>query len=125
MKLKEKVVLVTGSSRGIGKATIIEFAKNGANVVINYKNSEKAAEELKTYVEKTFDVKALAIKADVTKEEDRINMVNKIIEIFGSIDVLVNNAGIAIDKDMADRTEDDFNTTLSTNLVAPFYRRRN
>ena len=60
-----KVVLVTGSSRGIGKATIIEFASKGYNVVINYNNSENNALELKKYVEENYNIKALTIKADV------------------------------------------------------------
>lgn len=71
MKYKDKVVPVTGSSRRIGRATIIEFAKNGSNVVINYKNSSEKAEELKKYIEDSFGVKALTIKADVTNSNDR------------------------------------------------------
>lgn len=63
-----KVVLVTGSSRGIGKATVIEFASKGYNVVINYNSSDKEANDLKDYVEKNFNVKALSIKADVSNE---------------------------------------------------------
>lgn len=116
-----KVVLVTGASRGIGKATIIEFAKKGYNVVINYKNGKEEAEELKQFVEENYYIKALAIKADITNENDIKEMVEKTITEFGKIDVLVNNAGIAIDKDMSERTFEDFSKTLNTNLIAPFF----
>lgn len=118
-----KVVLVTGSSRGIGKATIIEFAKmseGGYNVVINYNNSKKEAEELKHEIESKYKVKALAIKADVSNEEEVKKMVQTIINEFGRVDVLVNNAGIAIDKEFEDRTFKDWEKTLKTNLIGPF-----
>ena len=117
--MSNKVVLVTGSSKGIGKATIIEFAKKGYDVVINY-NSEQSAIELKEYIESNFKVKALLIKADVTNEDEVKNMVTAIINEFNHIDVLVNNAGIAIDKEFEDRTIEDWDITLKTNLIAPF-----
>lgn len=116
----EKVVLVTGGSRGIGAATIKEFARGGYSVVINYLSNEKCANELKEYVEKTYGTKALTIKADVSNEKEVEKMVKRIIEEFGHIDVLVNNAGIAIDKEFEDRTPQDFKETLNTNLIAPF-----
>ena len=118
--MDNKVVLVTGSSRGIGRATITEFAKKGYNVVINYKNSEKEATELKEQLQNDYNIKALAIKADVSNEEEVKEMVNIIISEFGHIDVLVNNAGIAIDKDFEERTIDDWQKTLNTNLIGPF-----
>ena len=118
--MDNKVVLVTGSSKGIGKATIIEFAKRGYNVVINYNNSEHEAIELKQYIDNTFNIKSLLVKADVTNENQVKEMVTTIINEFKHIDVLVNNAGIAIDKDFEDRTVEDGNSTLKTNLIAPF-----
>lgn len=118
--MENKVVLVTGSSKGIGKATIIEFAKRGYNVVINYNNSENEAFELKEYIISNFGVKAIAIKADVSSENEVKNMVETIINHFNHIDVLVNNAGIAIDKEFEDRTIEDWNKTLKINLIAPF-----
>ena len=118
--MNNKVVLVTGSSRGIGRATITEFAKKGYNVVINYKNSEKEATELKEQLQNDYNIKALAIRADVSNEEEVKEMVNIIISEFGHIDVLVNNAGIAIDKDFEERTIDDWQKTLNTNLIGPF-----
>ena len=80
-----KVVLVTGSSRGIGKATIIEFASKGYNVVINYNNSENEALELKKYVEENYNVLALTIKADVSNEVEVKDMVSTIIKYFDSM----------------------------------------
>jgi len=118
--MSNRVVLVTGSSKGIGKATIIEFAKKGYDVVINYNNSEQSAIELKEYIERNFKVKALLIKADITNEDEVKDMVTTIINEFNHIDVLVNNAGIAIDKEFEDRTVEDWDITLKTNLIAPF-----
>lgn len=118
--MSNKVVLVTGSSKGIGKATIIEFAKVGYDVIINYNNSKQEAMDLKEYIENNFNVKALLIKADVTNEEEVKNMVITIINEFNHIDVLVNNAGIAIDKEFEERTVEEWNITLKTNLIAPF-----
>ena len=118
--MERKVVLVTGSSRGIGKATILEFASKGYNVIINYKKEDSNAKSLKEEIEKNYDVDVLTIKADVSNEEDVKNMVNVIIEKFQKIDVLVNNAGIAIDKDFEERTVEDWKLTLNTNLIGPF-----
>ena len=115
-----KVVLVTGSSRGIGKATIIEFASKGYNVVINYIESKTEANELKEYVESNFNIKALVIEADVSNENAVINMIKSIIKEFGRIDVLVNNAGIVYDRDFADITVDEFKRTLEVNVLGAF-----
>ena len=118
--MDNKVVLVTGSSRGIGRATIIEFARKGYDVVINYINAENEALELKASVESNFNVKAMIMKADVTNEDEVKNMVNAIVNEFGHVDVLVNNAGIAIDKEFEDRTIEDWEITLKTKLIGPF-----
>ena len=116
----EKVVLVTGASRGIGRATVIEFAKQGYDVVINYLSSEKEALTLKQEVEDNYGVRAITIKADVSEEIEVKNMVEEVIFTFGQIDVLVNNAGIAIDTIFEDKTKENFIKTLNTNLVGPF-----
>ena len=115
-----KVVLVTGSSRGIGKATIIEFAKNGYNVVINYVESKKAVDELKQYVEKRFKVKALAIKADVSNENQVKQMIAEIISTFGRLDAVVNNAGIVWDRSFDEITIEEFRRTLDVNVIGAF-----
>ena len=115
-----KVVLVTGSSRGIGKATIIEFASKGYNVVINYNNSKLEAEELKKYVEEKYNIKAINIKADVSNEEEVKNMINTIMNEFDRIDVLVNNAGIVYDRNFDEVTIDEFKRTLEVNVLGAF-----
>ena len=115
-----KVVLVTGSSRGIGKATIIEFASKGYNVVINYNNSENEALELKKYVEENYNVLALTIKADVSNEVEVKDMVSTIIKEFDSIDILVNNAGIVFDRSFDDITVEEFEKTLKVNVIGAF-----
>lgn len=115
-----KVVLVTGSSRGIGKATIIEFAKNGYNVVINYFKSKDEVEELKKFVENEYDIKALAIKADVSKENEVKNMIDAIIKKFRRLDAVVNNAGIVYDRSFEDITIEQFRRTLDVNVIGAF-----
>ena len=119
MNFKNKVVLVTGSSHGIGKATIIEFAKKGCNVIINYNQSKKEALALKKQIESLYPIKVLAIKADISNEEV-INMINKIISTFGRIDILVNNPGIAIDTTFEDKTKENFQKILDVNLIGTF-----
>lgn len=118
--MNKKVALITGGVRGIGEAISIEFAKNNYDVIINYINSDKKAVNLKKKLEKDYNVNVLPIKADVTDEKQVHNMIKQAIEEFGKIDVLVNNAGIAIDKEFEERTVEDWNLTLKTNLIAPF-----
>lgn len=115
-----KVVLVTGSSRGIGKAIVTDFAEKGYDVVINYRKEEYEANKLREELENKYNIQALTIKADVSNEYEVKNMVQQIVDKFGKIDVLVNNAGIAIDKEFEDRTVEDWQITLKTNLIAPF-----
>lgn len=115
-----KVVLVTGSSIGIGASTIKEFASRGYDVVINYLSNEEKANELKRYVESNYNVRALCIKCDVSSESDVLNMISNIGTEFGRVDVLVNNAAIAIDTTFEDKTPENFMKTLSVNLVGSF-----
>ena len=117
----EKVVLITGSSKGIGKATTIEFAKiGGYKVVINYLTDRENAEILSSYLKQEYKIETLLIKADVSNEEQVKNMIQEVINKFGSIDVLVNNAGIAIDKEFEDRTVEDWKRTLEVNTIGTF-----
>ncbi|MDD4831610.1 MAG: SDR family oxidoreductase [Bacilli bacterium] len=115
-----KTVLVTGSSRGIGKETIIEYAKNGYNVIINYNNSKKEALELEKYVMNQYNVNVLTIKCDVSNEEEVIEMVAKSINKFKKIDVLVNNAGISIDNDISLKDSNEFKRVIDVNLLGSF-----
>ena len=116
----KKTVLITGASRGIGKATAVEFAKNGYNVVINYVSNDDAASSLKSFIVENYDVDVMLCKCDVSHEEDVKKMVSDIISHFGCIDVLVNNAGIAIDTTFEDKTIENFKKTLDVNLIGPF-----
>ena len=113
-------VLVTGGSRGIGEAISREFAKKGYNVIINFKNSIDRAEELKEELEAEYGVSVMLAQADITDEVSVENMIDEIITELGSIDVLVNNAGIVIDREFEDRTLQDWKETLNVNLIAPF-----
>lgn len=117
----EKVVLITGSSKGIGKATAVEFAKiGGYKVVINYLTDKENAEKLSKYLKEKYKIETLVIKTDISNEEQVKNMIQEIIDKFGKIDVLVNNAGIAIDKDFEDRTVEDWKRTLEVNTIGTF-----
>ena len=113
-------VLVTGSSRGLGKTIILEYAKNGYDVIINYNNSKEEALELKDYVESTYKVKALVIKCDISKEEEIDSMIDEIYKEFDHLDVLVNNASIALDQDFELKTKNEFMKTLEVNLVGTY-----
>lgn len=115
-----KTVLVTGSSRGIGRATIIEFAKKGYNVIINYNNSYNEAMSLKEEVENKYNIKSLVVKCDVSKENEVVEMVNTIKNTFNTLDVVVNNASIAIDTIFEDKTVENFKKTLDINLIGTF-----
>ena len=115
-----KTVLITGASRGIGRATAIEFAKKGYNVVINYVSDDSAAQNLKSLLTKNYDVNVMICKCDVSKEDKVKEMVKNIIDYFGKIDVLVNNAGIAIDTMFEDKTVENFRKILDVNLIGSF-----
>ena len=137
----QKVVLVTGGSRGIGKATIIEFAKQGYNVVINYIDSSKEAnlkfmdgefefdnkkdaEGIKQFVEKEYGVQALLIEADISNELEVKDLVTKSIEKYGKIDVLVNCAGIVFDREINKVTVPEFENTIKVNVMGAFLMSR-
>lgn len=115
-EFKNKVVLITGSSRGIGKATALLFAKYESKVVINYSKSEKEANETLKEVQKLTD--AIAIKCDVSDEKQVEKMIKTIMQKFGRIDILVNNAGYYIDGDEWDGTSDIWEKTLKVNLIS-------
>ena len=115
-----KVALITGGSRGIGEAISKKFASAGYNIIINFKQSVEKAQKLKIQLEKDFNIEVMLSQANLSKEKDIINMINECMKKFGKIDVLVNNAGIVIDKEFEDRTVEDWKNTLDVNLIAPF-----
>lgn len=119
MELENKVALVTGGSRGIGREIALELARNGANVVITYVNNEEKANEVIDEI-KSMGVKALAIKADVSKESDVQRMIEKVEEEFNSVDILVNNAGITKDNLLIRMKEEEWDEVMNVNLKGTF-----
>ena len=120
MKLKNKIALITGSSKGIGKATAMLFAKEGAKIVVNYltteeKNAFSIVDEIKK-----IGSDAIAIKCDVSKEDEVKKMIEQTISKFGKIDILVNNAGIVFDVPFFERTVEQWKKTLDVNLLGTF-----
>lgn len=115
-----KVVLVTGGSKGIGEATVKVFASHGFDVVINYNSDYNSALKIKNKVEDTYGISALTFQCDVSDEEQVKSMIDYIIKKFKRLDVVVNNAGIAIDSDFNDKTKDNFRKILDVNLIGPF-----
>lgn len=117
--MERKTVLITGASKGLGASIARVFAQNNHNIILNYNNSEEEAlkltEELKQY-----NVQILPIKANIKKEDEIKNMVSISIEKFKKIDVLINNAGIAIDTTFGDKTKENFIKIIDTNLIGPF-----
>lgn len=116
---ENKVALITGAARGIGKAIAKKFAENGYNVVINYVSAKT---DIKTLTKEFEDlgVKVLLVKADVSNKEEAEGLVNQTIEKFGKIDVLVNNAGITKDNLLMRMSEEDFEKVLDINLKGTF-----
>ena len=117
--LKDKVAIVTGGTRGIGRAIALKLADQGANIVINYRNSDKEAEELKVILEEK-GVKVLTVKCDISNFEDSKNLMDKCKEVFGKIDILVNNAGITKDTLIMRMKEEDFDNVIDVNLKGTF-----
>lgn len=115
-----KNVLVTGSAKGIGKATITEFAKRGYNTVIVYNESKNEAELLKKEITSKYNITATSIQCDVTSEESIKNMIDVVINHFGKIDILINNAAYACDNYLEDKTKEEFMKVLEVNLLGPF-----
>lgn len=115
--LKDKTVIVTGAAKGIGRAVAVAFAREGANVVVNYRSTPP--DETVALVEAE-GVKCLAIQADVSNFEQAEALVQKAKEEFGSVDVLVNNAGITRDTLLMRMSEEDFDAVINTNLKGCF-----
>ncbi|WP_291142173.1 SDR family oxidoreductase [Flavobacterium sp. UBA7680] len=117
--LKNKVVLITGSSRGIGAAIALKVSQAGAKVIINYAGSKEPAEKLAQEIISNGG-QALAIKADVSNSAEVKNLFDESIAHFGKIDVLINNAGIMITKLIKDTTDEDFDRHFNINVKGTF-----
>ena len=113
--LKNKVALVTGASKGIGKAIALEFAKNNADVIINYNNDKGGALEIEQEI-KNMGRKAMCIKADVSNYEEVALMIQSIKKEFGRLDILVNNAGITMDRTLKNMTQEEWSKVINVNL---------
>jgi len=118
--LKNKIALITGASRGIGEAIAIEFAKNNADVIINYYNDQEEAQKVVDEVKK-YGVKCIAVKADVSNFDEVKQMAGTIQKNFKKVDILVNNAGIVKDRTLKNMTLDEWNAVINTNLNGVFY----
>ena len=114
-----KVALITGASRGIGKAIALELARNGANIIINYNNDEKEANAVVEEIKK-LGVKSIVVKADISNFSECSIMVETIKKSFGLIDVLVNNAGALSDKTLKNMTKEQWDFVLRINLDGTF-----
>ncbi len=119
MNFKNKVVLITGSSRGIGRSIAVKFAKMGANVIINYLHNKNEAETI-TDIISSYGNDCMCIRADVANEDQVKEMIDKIISKYGHLDILVNNAGIALDGEFIERKVEEWHSTLDTNLIGVF-----
>lgn len=118
--MKKVVALVTGGNRGIGASCVEEFAKAGVNVVINYCHHQEEAEKLRDYIKENYQVDAISIQCDVSKEEEVDKMVNEIVDKFGGIDILVNNAGVSRDSLLLDKNMKEFKRVLDVNLIGTY-----
>lgn len=120
--LKAKNALITGASSGIGQAIAVRLAKEGVNVAINYRKSPEDAKETEEMVNnacgqiRSCGVQAILVQADVSKEEDVVRMVNTVVEEFGSLDILINNAGIQIAGAAHEIKIEDFDRVIAVNL---------
>lgn len=117
--LKGKCAIVTGAAKGIGKAIALKLASLGANIVLNYRSSEKEAVEVADEI-KELGVEVLTVKADISKLEEVEGLVKAAKEKFGSIDIMVNNAGITKDTLILRMKEEDFDSVIDVNLKGVF-----
>ena len=118
--LTGKTALITGGSRGLGRAIALEYAKNHASVAIFYAGNQAAAQDTLSAIQ-ALGGKAMAVKCDVSQEDQVADAVAQVKAELGPVDILVNNAGITRDKLALRMTGEDFHTVLETNLTGPFY----
>ena len=118
--MKRKVVLITGGAKGIGKATALTLAQNNYDVVINYLTSKDEAFCLCEEIKNKYNVNALAIKCDVSKEDEVNEMFKEIEKVLGGVDILINNAAIDLSNLFNLKTADEFRKTMDVNVVGAF-----
>ena len=115
----EKIVIITGASRGIGREIAKRLARKGLKVIANYNKSEEAAKELKNELEQE-GIEIDVVKADVSKREEAKKLAKYTLDKYGKIDILINNAGISEYKLFTDETDEDWNKIINTNLYSAF-----
>lgn len=118
--MNKKNVLITGGNSGLGKSIVYKYAKNNYNVIFTYLNNESEANKIKEDIINNYNINCSFYKCDISNEEDINNLYNNIINEYNSIDILINNAGIAIDSDFDMKTKDSFIKILDTNLIGIF-----
>jgi acetoacetyl-CoA reductase/3-oxoacyl-[acyl-carrier protein] reductase len=119
-RLDGKTALVTGASRGIGRAIVLELAREGAKVALNYQSNDGAAKEVADQITKAGGT-CLLVKANLADPKEARGMVKRVADQFGHLDILVNNAGITRDKQLAKMTDEDWHEVIQTNLNGVFY----
>jgi glucose 1-dehydrogenase len=120
MNLKGKVAIVTGGNSGIGLSIVLELAKQGANIVIDYIAHPEATDDLVKQVHALGD-QAVGVKADVSKVEDLKALIAAAVQNFGRVDIMVNNAGVETRTSVLDTTEDQYEKVLAINLKSAFF----
>lgn len=120
MDFKNKIVWVTGASSGIGEATVTEFAKYGATIILHYHTQKQKANDIKQQLENKYQSQVLLVQGDISKEEDIIRMVQMVLDAFGKIDVLVNNAAIACDDDFFEKDIEVVRHVIDVNVIGTY-----
>lgn len=115
-----KVVLITGGSSGIGKETVYKFAKNGYDVIFTYNKSKETSKTIEKDIKSSYNVNIYSIKCDISMKNDVKSLANFVKDKTNKIDVLVNNAGIAIDNLFEEKTVEEFKKVIDTNLIGTF-----
>lgn len=119
MRLKDKISLVTGSSRGVGRAVALALAKEGSKIIVNYSSNEKAAKDVVETIQ-SMGSQAIAVKADVSIRTEVELLVNTAVQTFGGVDILVNNAGSTQPAMMLKMTEEQWDQVVDTHLKGTF-----
>lgn len=120
MKFRDKVIVVTGASSGIGRQAGIDFAKEGARVALIARSKEKLA-EIAGYIKQTYDMEALPVQCDVSDKAQVLSMSRKVLGEFGNVDILVNNAGFGIMGSVDDLSIEDLEAQMATNFLGTIY----
>ena len=118
--MMNKVVLVTGGAKGIGRAIALELAKQGYDIVINYLTSQKEAEALQKEIKEMYGVRCMAIPCDISKEDEVDKMISCIEEKLGGVDILINNAAVDLSNLFHLKTAEEFRRTMEVNVVGAF-----